>query len=376
MNVVFITLEASSNFSMQQQLFNLVLFDQTLHSNQMGRSKVTIKFIECQKSRYNTFLKRRKGLNKKAFEFATLCGVDVCMICFGPQGDQQHEPLIWPNDPKEIRRIIKRYEGLNKEEQDRRKLDLMGFLEERIRKLGEELDRKGEGRANMLYPSWDDRLNDLPEEVLRDLLAELDSKLVMVNEKIEFLKENLPGKEVSLDFAPQTYINHMQELAYPNQMQELSLYEKNAMMDVNLMAIQPIQPLQPVPISCVKPLDQIHMPMQLPYNPNVSTFPNFNTSNDNHMLPPVYGCYGDSELEILDNDFMLHSQRESCGDGCSCSFLQFQSSAMEPPPSSSLNSNLQPLQAEEAVFLHQTYHSHQGSSDIKELLIKMNRRRF
>lgn len=76
----------------------------------MGRSKVAIKLIECQKSRHNTFVKGGKGLKKKAFEFATLCGVDACMICFEPQGGGRCKPLKWPDVLKEVTRIIKRYQ--------------------------------------------------------------------------------------------------------------------------------------------------------------------------------------------------------------------------------------------------------------------------
>lgn len=380
----------------------------------MGRTKVHIKFLECQKSRQSTFFKRRKGLKKKAYEFATLCGVDACLICFEPQGMPHQEPLIWPEDPEEVKRIVKRYRSLNKEEQERRKLDLPGYLEERVKKLEDELNRKTNESAEMLYPSWDDRLNDFSAEALGNLLVELDSKINIVNSKIELLKsrDNSRGKEVSDETSQLTYtINHVPEIP--------GMFEENAMMDPGLTALQLIQPIDQVPISYMNPWDPIYM-----YNPNTSAFPtlsdfnNFSTSNDSLLLPPPeVGYYGNRGIGMMENDPVLQFQGESCGDGCSCSMYQFQSPVMEPPSSSSNPNLLLPLQEEamsphqphhvnpnfplplqkEAMPLHQTHHlnpnlllplqkeamsmsPHQphhlnhGFSDINKLLIKMNRR--
>lgn len=100
------------------------------------------------------------------------------------------------------------------------------------------------------------------------------------------------------------------------------MYEKNVMMDNNPVAVQPIQA---VPMAYMKPVNQSYMPMQLPHNPNISTLPNFNNaSHENLLLPPplVKECYGNPGIgKIMEDDSMLHPQRESCGNGCSCHFL-------------------------------------------------------
>eukprot|EP00965_Chrysotila_dentata_P048609 1612094-Pleurochrysis_carterae.AAC.1 len=51
-----------------------------------GRTKVPIKQIKCVKGRSVTFLKRKKGLMKKATELSVLCSSDVALIVFSPHG--------------------------------------------------------------------------------------------------------------------------------------------------------------------------------------------------------------------------------------------------------------------------------------------------
>ncbi|XXG55294.1 hypothetical protein AAC387_Pa03g2994 [Persea americana] len=297
----------------------------------MGCAKVPIKLIECSKSRNKIFLKRIKGLKKKTYEFATLCGVDVCMICLEPQGEQQYKPQIWPDDPQEIRRIIKCYRGISNKEKDKRKLELLGFLKERNKKLEDKLNIKSEERADILYPLSEDQLNSLPEEVLQNLMVKLDSKIETVNKKIE----SLQGTEISVEIAPQTSLYHMQEMC--------GIYGINLMMGVDLMLIQPIQsvpisdtkpldlchmgmeltensniptynnatqiqPIQSVPIPDMKPLDLCHMGVELPENSNILTCAN----NATLQLPQLEGCFGNPGIEMWNNESILYSQTESC----------------------------------------------------------------
>lgn len=112
----------------------------------------------------------------------------------------------------------------------------------------------------MLYASLNDRLNELLDEELHNLLVELDSKLETTNERIESLKcaDNSRGEEVSVVFPLETCLDHKQEVS--------RMYEKSVMMDNNPVAVQPIQA---VPMAYMKPANQFYMPMQLPYNPNI-----------------------------------------------------------------------------------------------------------
>ncbi|KII86090.1 hypothetical protein PLICRDRAFT_115361 [Plicaturopsis crispa FD-325 SS-3] len=49
----------------------------------MGRRKIEIQPITHERNRSVTFLKRKNGLFKKAYELGVLCSVDVAVIIFG-----------------------------------------------------------------------------------------------------------------------------------------------------------------------------------------------------------------------------------------------------------------------------------------------------
>ncbi|KAK9083058.1 hypothetical protein Scep_029529 [Stephania cephalantha] len=56
--------------------------------------------------------KRKMNLKKKLYELCTLCNVEAFMICFnGPGGDLVD---MWPEDPRELRRLVHRYEEIQR----------------------------------------------------------------------------------------------------------------------------------------------------------------------------------------------------------------------------------------------------------------------
>lgn len=68
--------------------------------------------ITNEKTRITTYRKRKACLYKKANEFSTLCGVDTCLIVYGPSraGDEVVvEPELWPKDERNFREIITKY---------------------------------------------------------------------------------------------------------------------------------------------------------------------------------------------------------------------------------------------------------------------------
>ncbi|XP_022156144.1 agamous-like MADS-box protein AGL62 [Momordica charantia] len=52
----------------------------------LGRQKIEIKKLEKKSSKQVTFSKRRTGLFKKAAELSVLCGVDIAIVVFSPNG--------------------------------------------------------------------------------------------------------------------------------------------------------------------------------------------------------------------------------------------------------------------------------------------------
>ncbi|KAM3325238.1 hypothetical protein P3S67_000363 [Capsicum chacoense] len=53
---------------------------------EMGRQKIEMKLIEDNEARTVTLSKRKKGLYKKAKEYSTLTGVDVCVVLITANG--------------------------------------------------------------------------------------------------------------------------------------------------------------------------------------------------------------------------------------------------------------------------------------------------
>lgn len=52
----------------------------------MGRRKISIAPIKDDRNRQVTFLKRKNGLFKKAYELGVLCSADVAVIVFNANG--------------------------------------------------------------------------------------------------------------------------------------------------------------------------------------------------------------------------------------------------------------------------------------------------
>ncbi|KAF2154827.1 hypothetical protein K461DRAFT_319340 [Myriangium duriaei CBS 260.36] len=70
----------------------------------MGRRKIEIRPIKDDRNRSVTFLKRKGGLFKKAYELGVLCSVDVAVIIFG------HNKKLYEFSSGDINETIQRYQ--------------------------------------------------------------------------------------------------------------------------------------------------------------------------------------------------------------------------------------------------------------------------
>lgn len=155
----------------------------------MGRGKLTMELICNERSRMITYHKRKKGLTKKAREFQILCGVDACVIILGPK--QNNHPVdveTWPTDLVEVRRIINRFRS---EGADRKKTqDLSYFFEARKKKVDDEIAKLRKACMEAKFPAWDNRLNLLSLDQLRELAGIFESKLDVARGWLLKLKGN------------------------------------------------------------------------------------------------------------------------------------------------------------------------------------------
>ncbi|ORE03245.1 SRF-like protein [Rhizopus microsporus var. microsporus] len=52
----------------------------------MGRKKIKIQKIQDERNRQVTFLKRKQGLMKKAYELSVLCDCEIALLIFNTNG--------------------------------------------------------------------------------------------------------------------------------------------------------------------------------------------------------------------------------------------------------------------------------------------------
>ncbi|KAK4846018.1 hypothetical protein QYF36_012016 [Acer negundo] len=152
-----------------------------------------------------SFRKRISTLKKKAAQLSTLCDVDVCMVCFGP--DRTVE--TWPENRSDVLDLIGMYGGLSEKarEKGKQKYNLLWFLGDKKRKLDEKLNKKRKNHQDeesvknynpgSVFPAWDEKLDRFSEEELVGLCGCLDSKLQELREQISVLQfKNKKGKAV------------------------------------------------------------------------------------------------------------------------------------------------------------------------------------
>jgi hypothetical protein len=168
----------------------------------MGRGKLSMELIEKEKTRSITFQKRKKGLLKKAYEFSTLCGVDTCVIIYGPKiNDRPAEVSTWPENRDEVERVIKRYKTDTKVKPSRVTFDLSDFFIDRKKKVNDETSRLRKNIFEARYPTWDDRIEMLSEDQLRAVLDVMDTKVEAAGMRISRIKgsnqQHMIGKPTS-----------------------------------------------------------------------------------------------------------------------------------------------------------------------------------
>ncbi|KAI3817691.1 hypothetical protein L1987_11488 [Smallanthus sonchifolius] len=155
----------------------------------MGRAKLRMELIAKEKTRNTTYHKRKDGMLKKANEFTILCDVDTVIIIYPPHS---HQPVIWPENPDKIKKAIASYKKKLEDESSRnRSYDLNDFLEDRMKKIEEELVKARKRNMEAKYPTWFDGLDGLDDGQLRQFAMELEIKRSMVQAHLEFKKRNM-----------------------------------------------------------------------------------------------------------------------------------------------------------------------------------------
>ncbi|GMI86662.1 hypothetical protein HRI_002335500 [Hibiscus trionum] len=202
----------------------------------MGRGKLNMKFIMKEKVRVSTYEKRKKGLLKKAKEFSILCGVETCVIIYGPKSDESVAKLeIWPPVHAEVMNVINKYKGKPLHIREKKCYNVLDFFAIRQKKLDDEICKLQKANREAKFSTWDDRINTFSVNQLSALLARLDSNLETVKNRIKMIKGNQQSliqgsKPMILGGAETQFIQPTLDL-YNNQVRS-SLFQKNLDMEI------------------------------------------------------------------------------------------------------------------------------------------------
>ncbi|KAL6641292.1 hypothetical protein ACP70R_019473 [Stipagrostis hirtigluma subsp. patula] len=136
----------------------------------MARRRMPMTLIGNARARARTFAQRKEGLKKKAHELATLCGVDVAVVCAGPGCGGGGAPEVWASREG----VIERYRALPAEERVRH--THLGYAEGELGKERAKLARVRQAGPDAL-PPWDAALDGMSLEEVRAVLASVDAAI-------------------------------------------------------------------------------------------------------------------------------------------------------------------------------------------------------
>lgn len=152
----------------------------------MARRRVKLAFIENEGTRRSTLKKRRSGLIKKVQQLSVLCDVDACLLIYSPG----EEVTTWP-EPVDARRVALRFKGVPHCGRERKMVDHVAFLQQRLALLRDTLrrrrreNREMELRSMMFESMWDNgKIDQLSTVDAAALAVIVDGKLQVGGDQI------------------------------------------------------------------------------------------------------------------------------------------------------------------------------------------------
>ncbi|KAK1614792.1 hypothetical protein QYE76_020309 [Lolium multiflorum] len=140
----------------------------------MPPRKVDVRFIENARARAARYAKRSRGLQKKASELSTLCGVPVALVCAGAGA-----PLVWESEEG----VLERYRAAAVPPDARARHTHRSYLEA---ELGKERAKLARARPGALH-DWDPALNDMSPDEAREVLEAIDANLQAARDRMAAL---------------------------------------------------------------------------------------------------------------------------------------------------------------------------------------------
>lgn len=215
----------------------------------MPPKKVDLQRIANDKTRITTYKKRKASLYKKAQEFSTLCGVQTCLIVYGPTKATDEvvpEPEIWPRDETNVRDIIRKYKD-TVSTSCRKETNVETFVND-VGKTNEVETKKRVKRENK-YCSWEEKLDKCSREQLHEIFCAVDKKLheAVMRQDLSMYRVHhqamdtpIPQNFMDQHFMPQYFHEQPQFQGFPNNFNNMgfsliSPHDGQIQMDPNVM---------------------------------------------------------------------------------------------------------------------------------------------
>ena len=134
--------------------------------------------------------KRQENVFKKANELSILCGVEVCVIYYGSNGELK----TWPEDREKVKDMARRYSELSEAKREVKQYDLDLFLES-IKKDNDSKNKKKKKKRAKLgssykYPDWHPRFDKYSVEQLEVLIQSLERSQTMMQHRLRAVVES------------------------------------------------------------------------------------------------------------------------------------------------------------------------------------------
>jgi len=206
----------------------------------MARKKVNLQWISNNATRRATYKRRSQGLEKKASELTTLCGIKLCVVMHG-QGEAQ--PKVWPSD-EEAKELLMKFNNTLDVSSLKKTKNQEEFLHSRSLKLHEQvskldLENRERETLDLLHDSMYGgclRLVGTDKDELRSLREMLEMKMRKIKARLQQL---VVGERVLPQPLPQVMLPASSSLQTQascytyNEMQSMAVLEEHRPLQQN-----------------------------------------------------------------------------------------------------------------------------------------------
>ncbi|CAH8302132.1 unnamed protein product [Eruca vesicaria subsp. sativa] len=249
--------------------------------------------------------KRQVTVFKKARELSILCGIEVCVIYYGSDGELK----TWPKDREIVKDMARRYSQLSDAKRRKGQDDLDQFLKkvDKDNSKNKKKEKKVKVGSTFKYPDWDPRFDNCSVEQLTELIQSLEFTETKLQHRLRAVEKQRQWKVHYTNMAAQeqmiTPMNHLQQHSNRSSM---DMYNHG----IGTSAFNQSQSLAPLPNSL-----RIHQ------SPNMESYSSLlgfqETGMDEGLCPNMlpYNSINTNCGNVLPNQFLqnCYNVEDLCG---------------------------------------------------------------